>query len=118
MEDFVNPCEMCLFYREQGREYLQQIIRGDYGALVGLRTILDLAIDEERDSKIEALLQAHPDICSNGESNSHERFCIYEREMLQIMLDGVNLFVRNLKGASEEEQSLSLRTSWTRFKRE
>lgn len=44
----LNPCEKCVVYRRQAQNYLVSICKGDYSAIGDLKTLLESAINEER----------------------------------------------------------------------
>lgn len=73
----INPCEKCIDYREQATEYAKRLAQGDYIALEGLQTLLDLALREETNSEVADILRDNHGICEG------KPFCIYKREDLE-----------------------------------
>ena len=91
MSLIVNPCEKCVFYESQFKEYSLKAMKGDYTALEGLKSILDLALAEPRDSEIEEILKANPGICEGG------GLCIYRRQELEELATRVNKITKDIK---------------------
>lgn len=101
----VNLCEACTNYREQFTNYLVAASRGDYLALNGAKTILELALEEDRDSEVAKILQDNSGICDN------ENFCIYNSEGLRERLEGVYRLMEKARD-SEMDAGEFLRLSY------
>ncbi len=101
MEPNVNPCVICHFYREQCEAYASRIKAGDYRALEGLKTVLEVAMTE-RDSEIEELLKQNPGLCDN------EGLCIYSAEKMQEVYDKINEVIADIRQVNARKRSLVL----------
>ena len=101
----VNPCEKCVFYRGQVSEYMFRLVKGESEAFEGLKTLLDFATDEERDTEIETNLRENPNACLDKHSGA---FCIHDRETLESLRESVNESIKAIRKIDPKLRSFYL----------
>ena len=78
------------------------IANGEYRAFEGLRSILDLALSEERDPKIESFFESNPGFCDNNP------ICIYRRKELEVLSEALDSKMAMIKEMDIEERKVYL----------